>query len=171
MKSMWISLGFAGMMLALAGGSVVTGLRFNASESMPRGIWRAVKFDGVAHHGDAVAVCLDRTPMIERYVGTGSCPSGLEPVLKTIRAVGGDEIEWGPAGAWINGKKVWITLPLEQDSSGRDLEAWPYGIYRVADDEIWLFSSYSEKSFDSRYWGPVKISVVIARGVPVLTWK
>jgi len=49
------------------------------------------------------------------------------------------------------------------------LPAWPDGDYRVEPGTIWLLSGYSENSFDSRYFGPVPVSHVRTKAVPLLT--
>ena len=50
------------------------------------------------------------------------------------------------------------------------LPGWPAGRYIVQPGEVWLFSSYSAGSFDSRYFGPVVLASVrgIARPVAVI---
>ena len=170
MRRLWRGTGVIGLGAVLTL-SAVAGLRINTTESMPRGLWREVAVDGVLHHGDVVAACLPDVGQIRHYVGEGSCPNGLEPVLKTIGAIAGDDVETTADGVRVNGVLMANTAPMKQDSQGRTLERAPFVHYRVGDGEVWLLSSYSARSFDSRYFGSVAMDCVIARGVPVLVWK
>jgi len=49
------------------------------------------------------------------------------------------------------------------------MHAWPDGEYVVEPGSLWLLSGYSVSSFDSRYFGPVPVSHVRAKAVPLLT--
>lgn len=171
MKGRWVAISAVTGVLCALSVAVAAGLRTNWTESMPRGLWRSEPFDGTVHRGDTVAVCLPHNDLTRRYIGTGSCSNGLEPVLKTIGAIVGDTIEMTAYGARVNDILLENTAPLVQDSLGKTLTAWPYGLYHVHEDEVWLLSSYNARSFDSRYFGPVLVSRIIARGVPVLVWR
>ena len=173
MRVRWIAAGVAiAAFLDLAWcGGVSAGLRGNWSESMPRGIWWAEKFDGVPHRGDIVMACVPYSDQIVPYLGHGSCPGGIEPVLKVVAAIEGDEIEMGPSGSWVNGAKLENSQPMQSDSQGLKLKRWPYGTYHVAHGEVYLFSTHSPRSYDARYVGPVAVSAIFARGVPVFVWK
>ena len=58
----------------------------------------------------------------------------------------------------VNGRLLPNTAPLVTDTAGRPLSHWPFGRYVVAPGTVWVASSYSSRSFDSRYFGPVEAS-------------
>ena len=170
MNKRWVAIGAVLGSVSIAALLVGGGLRINTTESMPRGLWWATHFDGTAHRGDIVAVCLPATSFIQRYIPSGPCSNGLEPVLKIIQAIPGDIVVMDPSGAQVNGLSLANTAPLKEDEQGRELFAWPFDTYIVAPGEVYLFSTHSPRSFDSRYLGPIAIKTIIARGVPLLVW-
>lgn len=155
----------------LAGWEIKTHLRTNFTESMPQGFWLSLPPKNTWQRGDTVAVCLSPSWQTRRYIGPGNCDNGTEPLLKAVGAIAGDTVELSASGAAVNNVPLTNTAPLIIDSTGRPLLAWPFGRYVVADDEVFLFSSYNNRSFDSRYFGPVKITDLIARAVPLYTWN
>jgi type IV secretory pathway protease TraF len=63
----------------------------------------------------------------------------------------------------------WAILSLlDSISENWALQPFADGRYIVGSGEIWLVSSYSPRSFDSRYFGPVKVGRVVATVRPVL---
>lgn len=157
--------------IALATGIVIGGVRYNASESMPRGFWLEQRLDKVPERGDAIVACLPATEFVKRYIRPGSCKSGIEPLLKSIGAVAGDDVVLTEAGAMVNGWILPNTAPLVHDALGRELPAWPYGRYHVETGQVWLFSTWSAQSFDSRYLGPIAVDTIIARSIPIWVWR
>jgi len=147
------------------------GLGVNMSGSAPRGLYRVVP-EGPAR-GALVVACLP--PVVAAfgrtrgYLGAGACADGGQPVLKRIGAVAGDVIDLTAERVTVSGVTA-FTRPIEpEDSLGRSLPRMPFGPYRVADNEVWLFGLSHGRSWDSRYFGPVPLAAV--RGVvrPVLT--
>jgi len=149
----------------------LSGLRINATVSMPAGIWRSSQPAGLLRRGEAVAVCLPPSALVRRYVGPGSCANGLEPLVKTIGAIAGDTVALDASGARVNGLPIPHTAALAADEAGRALPAFPAGRYVVRPGQLFLFSSHDPRSFDSRYFGPVETSAVIATATPVLTFN
>jgi conjugative transfer signal peptidase TraF len=160
----WVSLS------ALSVGQAL-GLRVNRTLSMPQGVWLEHRYSGALRAGDAVAVCLPPTEQTKRYIGPGSCANGLEPLLKTVGAITGDVVTLQPSGALVNGAALPNTATLARDEAGRPLTAYPAGTYQVPQGQIFLFSSHDPRVYDSRYFGPVKTTEVIATATPVLTFK
>jgi conjugative transfer signal peptidase TraF len=147
------------------------GYRINRSASMPQGLWRIALTDAV-HRGDVVILCVPDTAATRQgagraYVGRGTCPNGLEPLLKPVIAVAGDIVSISDGGVGVNGLLLPGTRQLLQDSAGRDLIAMPMGEYLVQPGDVWTVSGYSASSWDSRYWGPVPIVNIQGRAVPV----
>jgi conjugative transfer signal peptidase TraF len=153
------------------------GIRINLSPSAPLGIFVA---KAVAPHsgeqlrrGMLVAVCLPaaiaRWGRGRGYVMRGSCSDGTAPVGKTILAVSGDTVRVGADGLAVDGHLISRTRPLGCDGQGRTMPREADGAYPVGDGEIWLISTYTARSWDSRYFGPVPATGVVAMLRPVWT--
>lgn len=143
----------------------ITGLRLNLTGSMPVGLYLTTR--GPLARGSTVLACLPKSVALEArvrgYVSRGGlCSHGTVPVGKPILAVPGDIVVVTPAALVVNGRSVANSAPLTEDRMGRLLPQLPKGEYHVANGELWLVSSHSPLSFDSRYFGPVKETQVRA---------
>lgn len=142
------------------------GLRLNSSPSLPLGLYRT------AATGNLVEFCpsglYSILSAIRGYRGPGVCIDGAMPLLKPIAGRPGDIVTVTREGTTVNGRLVPNTKALKIDSKGRALYGWPRGIYQVRPGQLWVLSSYSYRSFDSRYYGPIKASQVRAHVVPVI---
>jgi conjugative transfer signal peptidase TraF len=151
----------------------VTGLRINTSTSMPRGVYRSV--GGPVTTGAWVSVCLPseiaRFGVERSYLGAGSCPNGSEPVLKVVTAVAGDVGQLTAAGVAVNGELLAHSRPLERDRGGRELAAYAAGPRTLSPGELWLHSPFEERSWDSRYFGPVSAACVNDVVAPLVTFR
>jgi len=162
-----LALSVAGIMCTVSIAVAVAraeGLWINTTDSMPIGLWLETS-PHEARRGDAVLVCLPDTPatrlgQTRGYIATGTCPTGLETVLKPVAAGPGDEVDVSPDGMTVNGLPIRNSAQLAQDSRGRPLPAVPAGRYRVQPGELWLVSAHNPRSFDSRYFGPVDAAAV-----------
>jgi conjugative transfer signal peptidase TraF len=162
---------FGGPLVLLAAGWLA-GLRLNLTASLPVGLYLA---SGAAPvRGSIVLACLP--PMVaefarERgYVPRGdACPGGVVPVGKPILAIAGDTVSATPTGLLLNGVPVPNSQALEADRKGRPLPRLVDGRYVVGLDELWVLSPYSRLSFDSRYFGAVKLTQVRAQLRPLWT--
>jgi conjugative transfer signal peptidase TraF len=147
------------------------GLRFNSSASMPIGIYRTTA-DPTAL---TVAFCpgpeASSMSITRDYRPAGSCPDGAAPLLKTIIAKQGDEVDAGPAGLIVNHHLLPHTKPLSRDSAGRPLTAWPFGHYIVPAGRVWVASTLNDRSYDSRYYGPIQTSQILYYLKSVLTFS
>jgi len=141
-------------------------LRINASESLPVGIYR------VSPTGAFVEFCPDDHGLSAQrhYRARGVCPDGADPLLKPVVARPGDEVVLSTAGMAVNGKLLPNTTPLARDSEGRPLARWAPGQYRTPAGTLWVASTYNSRSYDSRYFGPIRESTVRGRLRPVLVW-
>ena len=81
-----------------------------------------------------------------------------------------DEIAMSPVGSAVNGKLLPHTAPLDHDTDGRPLVQWPSGSYTATPGTLWVASSYNARSYDSRYFGPIRESTVRARLRPLIAW-
>lgn len=156
----------AGLVGWLLGGSIIaagmvaeaTGLRINATPSLPRGLWLVVGDPGTVRLGDVVTFCPPLVPALaearERgYVAQGSCAGEFEPMMKPVVALAGDTVAVSSAGVTVNGQSLVRSEPLSRDGAGRPLPQAVGGT--VATGQIWVVSSHNERSFDSRYFGPI----------------
>jgi conjugative transfer signal peptidase TraF len=163
------AMAFAGGLCIIAATSQVAGLRLNFSASAPTGIWRVVAAESeTIRRGDLVEVCapLSTVVIAMRRRGAlppGDCPADVAPLLKPVVAVAGDQVQIS-AGmpVIING------IPLSGSRAAANMPSWPVGTYTLPNSTIWLGSSYSASSFDSRYFGPVPIANVRGHATPVL---
>jgi conjugative transfer signal peptidase TraF len=157
---------FAVIGFAVAGALRLTGVRVNLSPSAPIGLFLASRADTGTRfqRGMLVAVCLPlgvaRFGRGRRYLMRGSCSDGTAPVGKSIFAIAGDTVVVSDAGLALNGSEIHQTRRLARDTQGRAIPKIASGVYAVAAREIWLISTQTAKSWDSRYFGPVPTSGV-----------
>jgi conjugative transfer signal peptidase TraF len=165
------------VVLALGGGTLGlvlvaawAGLRLNDSQSMPTGLYVRTSSESSSN----LVVFCPAEPFaqlsVERgYRSRGNCPDGAEPLAKPIAARPGEVVDLSAAGIAVNGRLLPNTAPLVKDSAGQPLHHWSFGRYVVAPGTVWVASSYSPRSFDSRYFGPVEASQVREHVRPLLT--
>ena len=164
-------LGAAGGLLLSVLAGWVAGLRLNLTGSVPVGLYVTSK--GPPVRGGMVLACLPVTVAAfarsRGYVPRGACPGGAAPIGKLVLALAGDSVQVTDTGLVVNGTAVRTSAPLVHDGAGRPLRRVPDGAYVVARDQVWLYSPYSKRSFDSRYFGPVSLRCVLHRVLPVWT--
>jgi conjugative transfer signal peptidase TraF len=143
------------------------GFVFNFTHSAPFGIYRQAAEPTLATRKNSpyAFFCPDqRWPGLRNNPNTrrslGTCPDGYAALLKPVVAWPGDVVTTSPAGVIVDGIPVPNSSPLTRDSLGRELHPYPYGTYEVPAGQIWVLSSYSSRSFDSRYFGPVPLRTV-----------
>jgi type IV secretory pathway protease TraF len=86
-------------------------------------------------------------------------------------AVVGDTVVVSGRGLEVNGRLIPNSGPRLVDSRGRPLPSVLQGRYVVRAGEVWLGSSYSPLSFDSRYFGAIGIRSVLSVVRPVWTLR
>lgn len=130
------------------------GIRLNLTASLPLGLYIAT-----SQPSDYVAFCIgdpwERIALERLYITPGHCPAGGIPLFKRIVARPGDLVTLDAWGIAVNGRVLPRTAPMLADSSGRPMRHYPFGSYSVAPGTFWVASSYDERSFDSRYYGPI----------------
>lgn len=159
----------AGLFFSTFALAATLGLRFNASPSLPLGLY-IISDDREA---SLVEFCPQEPyasfAAVRGYRDRGSCPDGASPFMKHIVAEPGDTVEVSPRGIAVNGREISNTEPRDRDSAGRPLAPWPFGKYQVSSDTVWVASSYHPRSFDSRYFGPIPAATIRNRIRPLLT--
>lgn len=137
---------FAVLWLLLAGILAhASGLRFNPTPSLPKGVYRIASDE--PEKGDLVSFCLQgefaELAKERGYLQAGSCPNGLRPLLKRLAGLPGDYVEASSLAVRV------------VDSQGRRMPSVfasgviPSGMALVLADH--------EGSFDSRYFGLVPL--------------
>lgn len=157
--------------LVLVAGLYALGFRINTTISEPKGLY-ILTDKTLPRKGDLVIACppLDAARLSIRrgYLQvSGKCPGGAIPFLKTLVAVPGDYVVMSRQGLSVNGKPVPNSIPLLADSAGRKIVRMKF---RGRTSGFWLISSYSKRSFDSRYWGPVDRQAILSTISPVLVF-
>ena len=154
----------------IVAGSVLGRFRVNSTRSLPIGLYWTMAPRPLTR-GSIVLVCLPvpiaRFARGRGYLWRGRCSGSVAPIGKLVLATEGDVVGVGPAGLSVNGALVPRSEPQPTDSEGRPINHYPYGTYRVATNELWLYSPYHPMSFDSRYFGPVPMNSVESRMVAV----
>ncbi|CUX03890.1 conjugative transfer signal peptidase TraF [Rhizobium pusense] len=162
---------FAGFILIVSVGGLAGRLRVNTTPSEPLGIWRIVLLDRAAQVGDTVFVCLPTTATVmdgktRGYLRPGLCPGGFGPLIKTIIAVGGQQVDVA-SGVSVDGRVIPSSRPLARDGRGRPLRPYEGGV--VPARSIFLHSAFSG-SWDSRYFGPIPEEGILGLASEVLTF-
>jgi conjugative transfer signal peptidase TraF len=134
-------------------------IRLNTTASLPLGLYIATK-----EPTDYVAFCVggdnERLALRRQYITAGSCPAGGTPLLKRIVARAGDRVRLSAKGIEVNGGLLPNTASRLRDSSGRALESAAFGDYTVEHGFLWVASTYSPLSLDSRYYAAVPASSI-----------
>jgi conjugative transfer signal peptidase TraF len=158
--------------LALVVGTAVgpARLRVNFSASLPWGLYRLDAGAG-ARPGDLVLACppagFARFAVARHYLLRGSCPGGSRALGKLLLAVAGDRLEVERRGIALAGRPLPGTAALATDGDGRPLPRLAPGARRVGAGEVWLVAAHP-RSLDSRYFGPIGVSQLRGRLVPLL---
>jgi conjugative transfer signal peptidase TraF len=138
-------------------------LIWNTSASVPIGLYRIVPGNRVAVTDLAVvmppaklATFLDR----RRYL-----PLGV-PLIKRVLALAGATV--CRRGAAITAYGAVYGQALAHDTRGRALPVWQ-GCRRLRAGEAFFMNWNSPDSFDSRYFGPLSVTTIVGRAIPVWT--
>jgi conjugative transfer signal peptidase TraF len=166
--------------LLIAAGAVACGIaaiggffgyRINVTPSEPLGLWRIVPLDRPVATGDLVFICPPargamRQAMARGYLRRGLCAGGYAPLVKTIVAVSGQQVEIG-SSVKIDGRELASSRLMVTDGKGRTLVPFSGGI--VPAGSVFLHSSFPG-SWDSRYFGPIPASGILGLAQEVLTY-
>jgi conjugative transfer signal peptidase TraF len=143
------------------------GVVFNYTHSAPFGLYREQFDSEAAIHSPApyVFFCPDRRWLSMRGEPNyrdpmRTCPDGFSPLIKPVVAWPGDLVSVSTDGVSVNGHMLKNSAPIERDSKGQQLRPFAIGEYRVNPKELWVVSSFSSRSFDSRYFGPIPLKSV-----------
>jgi conjugative transfer signal peptidase TraF len=138
-------------------------LLWNVSASAPIGLYRVIAATPI-RRGDLVLV---RAPDTVRDLAAerGYLPFSV-PLVKRIAALAGDVVCILDDEVIVDGETV--ARRLNRDHLDRSLPRWD-GCRTLHADEVFLLMVVVPDSFDSRCFGPVPLSAVIGRLVPLWT--
>lgn len=155
----------AGVTLVVAPAWSRPEIRFiwNASASVPVGLYRIVPGDPVGVTD--LAVIMPPEALAAFLDARGYLPRGL-PLIKRVLALGGTEV--CRSGADIVAYGMTYGVARQRDRRGRPLPVWQ-GCRTLAEGEAFLMNWDSPDSFDSRYFGPLPLSAVVGRAIPLWT--
>lgn len=166
-----------GAVLALLAGVAVSvrasGLRIQHTGSLPVGLYRDVPGAHLVRGAIGVWCLPIETAQWARargYVGQGPCPGDIEPLGKVVMALEGDTVRLSADGITVNGVAVPNSQPVARDRRGRPIAPVPFGVYVLHPGQVWLGSPYTNRSFDSRYYGPVPAAMLQSIVRPVWTF-
>lgn len=139
-----------------------SGIRFNFTASMPVGVYKLTA--SAPDRNKIVSVCLDNDyaamAMKRQYVGSGSCPSGMQPLLKKVAALPGDSIVYDEIQGISINNAVWPHSTVQtSDSHNRPMIRAELP-HVVPANKILVLSNRHDGSFDSRYFGLVDLSQI-----------
>lgn len=136
---------------------------WNASASLPLGLYRVEPAAGIAVTDIAIVMPPDELAAFldeRRYL-----PRGL-PLLKRVLALGGEIVCRHGRDIFAYGARYGVAR--ERDRSGRPLPVWQ-GCRTLRDGEVFFMNWDAADSFDGRYVGPIAITTIVGRAVPVWT--
>lgn len=93
------------------------------------------------------------------YLHRGACPGELEPMLKVLAGLPGDEVLQTSEALFINGRVLPHSKALEADAQGWPLPALAARRFVVRAGEG-IFVGDHPRSFDSRYFGPLPLASI-----------
>lgn len=143
----WPTLAAAVMTIVILAAWFV-GIRYNVTESMPRGFYRIV--DETPAAGSVIVFC---PPVDRRYefMVAGSCSHGEAPYIKMVVGIAGDRVVVSKGWVTVNGTPL-----IDSASVLRPGLPHAFGEWTLKPGQVWTYGAgLPAQSFDSRYFGPV----------------
>jgi len=138
-------------------------LIWNASASTPIGLYAIQPAENLAV-ADLVAVNTPE-PLASFLAASDYLPRGV-PLLKRVAALAGQEI--CRTGNTIKIDGIAMGEAQQRDRLGRILPAWQ-GCRRLSAREVFLMNWTVDESLDGRYFGPIAVSSIVGRAIPLWT--
>jgi conjugative transfer signal peptidase TraF len=154
-----------GILALNAGKGALPLLLWNASASVPVGLYRLQSIDKL-YAADLVVV-VPPEPLASFLIEGNYLSRGV-PMLKRVLALPGQTV--CRQGLTILIDSISMGMARERDGRGRLLPAWQ-GCRAIAADQIFLMNWQSADSLDGRYFGPIPASAAVARAHPIWTEK
>lgn len=156
---------------ALFVGGWMVGLRLNVTPSYPLGLWRIVPLHRDVDVGDLIFICPPQSAdfdlaRMRGYLRSGLCPGWFSPLIKTVVAVSGQQIDISMT-VTVDGTRLAHSDIRRTDAEGRPLPVFAGGV--VPSGQVFLHSNFAG-SYDSRYFGPIPDEGLLGLASPVLTF-
>jgi conjugative transfer signal peptidase TraF len=165
-------LGVIAILVLVIGLSDAVDLRINTTASMPLGLYREVT--PRLERGTLVVFCLGGEAAAfgrqRGYLPAGQCQSRTQELVKRVAALPGDTVALSRSGVRVNGQEIARTSVRGADANGRSLPHAPFVERRLQAGELWVLGTARERSWDSRYFGPIRTEQVRASAVPLWTF-
>jgi conjugative transfer signal peptidase TraF len=136
-------------------------LVWNASSSMPKGLYRASL--STPDIGDLVLI--EPPSSFMRLALERGYLAGPVPFVKEIAAAAGDTVCRQGRTILLGG--IAFAQAMDADAKGRPLPDWE-GCRLLNKNEVFVLGSHAG-SFDSRYFGPIPHEAIVTRLVPLWT--
>lgn len=162
-----VSLFTLGLIVLLGG----QGFRVNLTPSEPLGLWRIVEPDRPVLVGDLIFICPPATDEMREarargYLRFGLCAGRVAPLIKTVVAESGQEIEIHD-NVRVDGRPLPHSRVARTDGQGREMVHYHGG--SVPPGTVFLHSEFPG-AFDSRYFGPLPIEGILGLAQEVWTY-
>ncbi len=150
------------------------GARINTTHSIPVGLyWTSA---APISNGDYVMFCPPPSKLFDDakqrgYIRAGRCPGGYGPLMKRIIARESDYVGFSEVGLVVNGKLLEMSGPMATDDQGATLPVYRRAYTALKPGEAVVMGQLNPESFDSRYFGPIRLSHIESVIRPVLIKK
>ena len=161
MKRWRLAISACGCAAAIQTALLAGGIVINDTPSLPEGLYR--KKARAVEKGSFVLFRLPAGELSAR-------PYARENLIKQVVAVEGDTICIGTAGVLVNGQMLANSAQLPVDRDGLPLPQPNVKNYTLRAGELLAMSTYNPRSFDGRYFGPVRRENILSVVEPLLTW-
>jgi conjugative transfer signal peptidase TraF len=170
----------AAMLIVAASFGLSSVVKLNLTASMPVGVY-ILQPTKALRRGAIVIACppadAQRVGVRNGYLApargilpASRCDAGSAPLLKYAIALAGDVVELNDRGLEVNGQLVDAHKIARVDRNGRALPSMPDGTYHLGAGDVWLYSPAAH-SWDSRYFGPTKLSDVLGTATALWTTR
>jgi conjugative transfer signal peptidase TraF len=157
--------GAAAIVMLTLGPKPAPSLVWNASESVPIGLYR-VRPSGKLTVTNLV-VLQPPEPLATLLADGGYLPRGV-PLIKRILALPGQTVCRSTLAIVVDG--IEMGAARERDRRGRALPTWQ-GCRLLARGEVFIMNWDEPASLDGRYFGPIPVTAIVGRAHPFWTFE
>jgi conjugative transfer signal peptidase TraF len=157
--------GAAAIVMLTLGPKPAPSLVWNASESVPIGLYR-VRPSGKLTVTNLVVV-QPPEPLATFLADGGYLPRGV-PLIKRILALPGQTVCRTALAIVVDG--IEMGAARERDRRGRTLPTWQ-GCRLLARGEVFIMNWDEPVSLDGRYFGPIPVTAIVGRAHPLWTFE
>ena len=133
----------------------------NTSSSLPAGFYRVTKVSAIKR-GHVLRTCLpdslNQIAVRRGYLRQGACPGGAAHIGKPVIAIQGDTVVVSDQATQVNSLQ-YLQAPVHTHDRRANELTNAMGTHVLKPGECFLLSTYSVRSYDSRYYGPVPCGI------------